>query len=197
MSWERKTVKRGREEEEWLPRVAALLPCATVCESNGSRVEWMWSSSSMYLCCSLSLSLIISTSPVDVGDLPNHVKYCVSVLNLQWATIRTSPVGIPNNWYQSLWFKMVFDFCPKIKVVKMVFWSYHHVEEEETSTLVKTTQNLDIENGRTRHHAPARRLSTRTDTPHAFSSLGWADLTRIPDDPTHVTNPDKDDISMT
>ena len=64
------------------------------------------------------------------------------------------------------------------------------------STLVKTTQNLDIKNGRTRHHAPARRLSTRTDTPHAFSSLGWADLTRILDDPTHVTNPDKDDISM-
>ena len=35
------------------------------------------------------------TSPVDVGGLPNHVKYCVSVLSLQWANIRTSPVGIP------------------------------------------------------------------------------------------------------
>jgi hypothetical protein len=34
-------------------------------------------------------------SPVDVGGLPNHVKYCVSVLSLQWANIRTSPVGIP------------------------------------------------------------------------------------------------------
>jgi len=32
---------------------------------------------------------------VDVGGLPNHVKYCVSVLSLQWANIRTSPVGIP------------------------------------------------------------------------------------------------------
>jgi hypothetical protein len=32
---------------------------------------------------------------VDVGDLPNYVKYCVSVLSLQWATVRTSPVGIP------------------------------------------------------------------------------------------------------
>jgi hypothetical protein len=30
----------------------------------------------MYLCCSLSLSLIISTFPVDVGDLPNHVILC-------------------------------------------------------------------------------------------------------------------------
>jgi len=36
-------------------------------------------------------------SPVDVGGLPNHVKYCVSVLSLQWANIRTSPVGIPYN----------------------------------------------------------------------------------------------------
>ena len=34
-------MKRGREEEEWLPRVAALLPCAAVCESTGSRVKWM------------------------------------------------------------------------------------------------------------------------------------------------------------
>ena len=34
-------------------------------------------------------------SPVDVGALPNHVKYCVSVLSLQWANIRTSPVAIP------------------------------------------------------------------------------------------------------
>ena len=32
---------------------------------------------------------------MDVGDLPNHVKYCVSVLSLQWANIRTSPVEIP------------------------------------------------------------------------------------------------------
>jgi len=34
---------------------------------------------------------------MDVGDLSNHVKYCVSVLSLQWAIIRTSPVGIPYN----------------------------------------------------------------------------------------------------
>jgi hypothetical protein len=38
-------------------------------------------------------------SPVDVGGLPNHVKYCVSVLSLQWANIKTSPVGIPYNHY--------------------------------------------------------------------------------------------------
>ena len=34
-------------------------------------------------------------SPVDIGGLPNHVKYCVNVLSLQWTNIRTSPVGIP------------------------------------------------------------------------------------------------------
>ena len=59
--------------------------------------------------------------PMDVGGLPNHVKYCVSMLSLQWANIRTSPVGIPYNWYQSIWFKVVFDFCSKRKVVKMAF----------------------------------------------------------------------------
>ena len=31
---------------------------------------------------------------------------------------------------------------------------------------------------------------------HASSSPGWADPTRIPDDPTHVADPDKDDVSM-
>ncbi|KAJ6948372.1 hypothetical protein NC651_002648 [Populus alba x Populus x berolinensis] len=30
-------------------------------------------------------------SPVDVGDLLNHVKYYISVLSLQWTMIRTSP----------------------------------------------------------------------------------------------------------
>ena len=49
----------------------------------------MWSSS---VCCILSLSLIISISPVDVGDLPNHVKYCVSVLSLLWAMIMNTTV---------------------------------------------------------------------------------------------------------
>ena len=52
-------------------------------------------------------------SPVDVGGLPNHVKYCVSVLSLQWANIRTSPIESPYNWYQSIWFEVVFDFLLK------------------------------------------------------------------------------------
>ena len=41
---------------------------------------------------------------------------------------------------------------------------------------------------------------TRTDARHAShvsSSPGWADPTRIPNDPTHVLDPDKDDVIMT
>jgi len=53
--------------------------------------------SSFFIVVILVLSLYNQmASPVDVGDLPNHVKYCVSVLSLQRATIRTSLVGIPN-----------------------------------------------------------------------------------------------------
>jgi hypothetical protein len=89
---------------------------------------------------------------VDVGYLPNHAKYCLSVLSLQWANIRTSPIGIPNNWYQNIWFKVVFDFCSKIKMVKIVFWPYQCVEEEETKLLMKTTSKSDVGNVLTRRH---------------------------------------------
>jgi len=55
---------------------------------------------------------------MDVGDLPNHVKYCVSVLTLHLSNYQntTGPrMGRqnPNNWYQSTWFKGVFDFAQK------------------------------------------------------------------------------------
>jgi hypothetical protein len=66
--------------------------------------------------------------------------------------------------------------------------------------LLKTASKSDAGNLRTRHHAPAKRLSTRTDArhaSHASSSPGWADPTRIPVDPTHVTDPDMDDVNMT
>jgi len=102
-------------------------------------------------------------------------------------------VEIPNNWYKSLQFKVVFDFCSKIKVVKMVFWLYHCVEEEETNTLVKTTSKLYVGHGCTLPHVPARRLSTRVGAPqacHASSLPRWPNPTRIPEDPTHMTDPD-------
>jgi len=69
--------------------------------------------------------------------------------------------GFPNNWYQSIWFEVVFDFCSKMKVVKIVFWPYHRVEENETKPLVKTASKSDVGHGRTLHHSPARRLPTR------------------------------------
>jgi len=128
-------------------------------------------------------------SLMDVGGLPNHVKYYISVFSFQWTNIRISPVGIPFNWYQSWWFKVVFDFCSKMKVVKIVFWPYHYVEEEETKPLVKTASKSNVGHGHTRHHAPVSHLPTRADAPHASSSPGWAN-------PTHVTDPDKDDINM-
>ena len=83
-----------------------------------------------------------------------------------------------------------------MNIVKIVFWPYHCVEEEKTSTLVKITSKSDIEHGHTRLHALTRWLSTRPDAPHSSSSPGWADLTRIPVDPTHVTDPDNCDVSM-
>ena len=66
----------------------------------------------------------------------------------------------------------------------MVFWPYHHVEEDERKPLVKTTSKSDVEHGRTLHHSPARCLPTRADVPHACpasSSPGWID-------PTHVNS---------
>jgi hypothetical protein len=64
---------------------------------------------------------------------------------------------------------VVFDFCSKMKVVKIVFWPYHRVEEEETKPLVKTASKSDVGHGRTLHHSPARRLpsaQTRTTRLH-------------------------------
>ena len=51
---------------------------------------------------SLSISNNISSSLVDLGGLPNHIKYCVSVLDFQWTIIRTSPVEIPNKFFNNV-----------------------------------------------------------------------------------------------
>jgi hypothetical protein len=68
--------------------------------------------------------------------------------------------GIPNNWYQSTWYKVVFDFCSKMKVVKIVFWPYHCVEEEETKPLVKTTSKTSSR-AVTRQRGDCPRAQTR------------------------------------
>lgn len=48
-----------------------------------------------------------------------------------------------------------------MKIVKIVFWPYHCVEEAETKPLVKTTSKSDVGHGRTLHHSPAGHLPTR------------------------------------
>jgi len=187
--------EQRREQSSERPREKVKGCNDSSCKCNKRAGSWVWvkwSSSFMYLYCIFSLSLIIWTSPMDVSDLPNHVKYCVPVClvsNGQLSEYHQSVhrgAGIPNNCYQSIWFKVVFDFCSKMKVVKIVFWQYHCVKEEETKPLVKTALKSDVGNVLTRHHAPTRLLAMRPDARHAShtsSSPGWADptmwLTRI------------------
>jgi len=136
-------------------------------------------------------------SPVDVGSLPNHVKYCVSVLSLQWANIRTSPVGVPYNWYQSWWFKVVFDFLPKNKSCQNCVLTIPLCRGGNDEA---TCENGVKIGRRTCPHEPPRTyevaVHARKRAPRVFfARMGWPD--RIPDNPTHVTDPDKDDISIT
>ena len=98
-------MRRGRkgecvQESKEKERVA-MAQLQRAAERAGSWVWVKWSSSSMYCVVILSLSLNNIDSPMDVGDLSNHVKYCVSVLALRWAIISTLPVGFPNIKYAS------------------------------------------------------------------------------------------------
>jgi hypothetical protein len=62
----------------------------------------------------------------------------------------------------------------------------------------QATVENDVEIGRrNRHHAASRAGEVAGHASHASSSPGWADPTRIPDGPTHMPDPDKDDIIMT
>jgi hypothetical protein len=140
---------------------------------------------------------------VDVGDLPNHVKYCVPVWLAFFEQLsvhhRSAHGGarIPNNWYQSIWFKVVFDFLFKNKSCQNYVLTIPLCRGGRD----EATGEKGVEIGRRNHpRAPARWLATRTDVrhaSHASSSPGWVDPTRIPVDPTHVIDPDKDDVSMT
>jgi hypothetical protein len=120
----------------------------------------------LYICV-VTLSLSISNnidSPVDVGGFAEPRKIlcqCALPFFEQVSVHHRSAhggAGIPNNWYQSWWFKGVFDFCSKMKVFKILFWPYHCVEEEETKPPVKTASKSDVGHGRTLHHSPAKRL---------------------------------------
>jgi hypothetical protein len=112
---------------------------------------------------------------VDVGDLPKHVKYCVLVClasngqlsEHHWSTqgeLESPTIGI-----RAYGLKRCLIFCSKIKVVKIMFWPNHCVEEEETKPLVKTASKLNTGNGRTRRQALARWLATRLFRPDGLT----------------------------
>jgi len=121
------------------------------------------------------------------------------VLSLQWATISTPPVrawgaGIPTIGIRAHGLKRLIllknESCQNCVLTIPLFRG----EKDEA-----TVENRVEIGGRKRLHAPTGWLATRTDarhTSHASSSPRWADPTRIPDDPTHVPDPDEYDIIM-
>jgi hypothetical protein len=79
--------------------------------------------------CAVILSLSVSNnidSPVDVGGFAEPRKILCQCALPSYEQLSVHPrsahgeTGFPNNWYQSTWFKGVFDFCSKMKVVKIV-----------------------------------------------------------------------------
>jgi len=66
-------------------------------------------------------------SPVDVGGFAEPRKILCQcayppLSNYQYTPgPRMGEPESPNNWYQSTWFKEVFDFFSKMKVVKIMF----------------------------------------------------------------------------
>ena len=101
--------------------------------------------------------------------MPNHVKYCVSVLYPPMSNYQYTPgprMGVPefpNNWYQSTWFKGCLILLKNESCQNCVL----------TIPLCRggrdeaTVENR-VEIGRRKPlHAPERRLPTRTDARHA------------------------------
>jgi hypothetical protein len=64
---------------------------------------------------------------VDVGGFaePRKILCQCALPSIEQLSVYPDPrmgeTEFPNNWYQSTWFKGVFDFCSKMKVVKIVF----------------------------------------------------------------------------
>jgi hypothetical protein len=75
--------------------------------------------------------------------------------------------------------KRVFDPNPEIKVLQKCFYTYHRVGEDEINPLVKLWRITDVLHARTRQHVPKSRLPTRTDEPHAPSSLDNVQLNQV------------------
>jgi len=192
-------VTRRREKEELLPWAAALLPYAAEC------VSWELSLSGCVPsppCIYCNLFFISNTMTLSCGcrqfaEPRKILCQCAypSLSKYQNTTGRKSPtIGI-----RAHGLKGYLIFCSKMKVVKIMFWPYYCVDEEETKPLVKTTSKSDVGHGHTRPHAPTKWRPKRADAPHAChasSSPGWTDPTRIPVDSTHLADPDKDDVSM-
>jgi len=95
--------------------------------------SWVWVDVILLLhvfIISFSLSLIKWTSPVDVGNLPNHVKYCVSVFSLLWTTIRTPPVrawGSRNPQHVVLLESAGWAFATNLQLVFIFFDNWIHL----------------------------------------------------------------------
>ena len=109
-------------------------------------------------------------SPVDVDGLPNHVKYCVSVLSLQWANIRTSRSEFPTIGIRAHGLKVCLILLKNESCQNCVLTIplCRGGSDEATGE-----NGVEIER-RTWPHAPTRWRPTRADAPHASSSPGWA-----------------------
>jgi hypothetical protein len=88
---------------------------------------------------------------VEVGDLPNHVKYCVSVLSLLWAMIMntTVPHGeqkSPKIGIRAPFVRKTEVFLGDIRIFKVVinkFWSFHRVDLIHTNSLPQKSAQSD------------------------------------------------------
>ena len=137
---------------------------------------------------------------MDVGGFAEPRKIlCLSVLtsplsNYQFITGRRDSA---HQLVSELKVLVVFDFLLKNKSCQNCVLTIPLCRGGRDEATVEN----HVKNGRRNHpHAPARSLSTRADArhaSHASSPPGWADPTRILDYPTHVTDPDTDDVSMT
>jgi hypothetical protein len=137
--------------------------------------------------------------------LPNHVKYCLGELkpplsNYQYTTgprmgvLESPTTGIRAYGLKGCLILLKNESCQNCVLTIPLY----------RGGIDEATVENRVEIGRRKPpHAPSRageETAMRTDArhaSHASSSPGWADPTRIPVDPTHMADPDNDDVSMT